>query len=111
VENTEGFPFGPIGAPTEGLATPGPPAPTVIGYVVVVIGNPVAVLKPPAPPPPQEPPPPPATTRYSTVPGPALETTKEPGEVKTWIRNPSASITASPPVAIKPIVVLFTLEP
>jgi hypothetical protein len=76
----EGFPFGPIGDGTDGDATPGPPAPTVIGYVVAVTGNPVAVLKPPAPPPPQEPPAPPATTRYSTV--PELETTKEPGEVK-----------------------------
>jgi hypothetical protein len=76
----EGFPFGAAGAAFEGLGTPGPPAPTVIGYVVAVTGNPVPVLKPPDPPPPQEPPAPPATTRYSTV--PELETTKEPGEVK-----------------------------
>jgi hypothetical protein len=90
VENIEGFPL--FAAPP--VPAPGaPPAPTVIGYVVAVTGNPVAVLNPPAPPPPPylpltspvPPAAPPATTRYSTVPGLKfkLETTKDPGDVKT----------------------------
>jgi hypothetical protein len=87
VEKIEFDPDTPIDpGPVDEFKAPAPPPPTVIGYVAVVTGNPVAVLKPPAPPPPAclpPPPPPPATTRYSTVPGPALETTKEPGDVKT----------------------------
>jgi hypothetical protein len=87
VENIEGFPFGAGNTPSV-PKRPEPPPPTVIGYVVAVTGNPVAVLKPPAPPPPPchpGDPPPPATTRYSTVftVGVTLETTKEPGDVKT----------------------------